>query len=383
MLWPVSLVMQPEQAGNSWVMKMQNIRAEAVVQSAAFAEDITFFTKELGFVMHQIMPADDPSDALLVGLGVRLRLRRAEIGAGSLRILADEPALIAGGKTALSSPGGIAIEIAPLAPPVEIPAPQHAFVVRRLAENAPWVVGRAGMQYRDLIPDRLGGAIIASHIRIPDEGPVPDNVHFHSVGFQLIFCYKGWVDLVYEDQGPPFRLTAGSCVIQPPEIRHRVLYASAGLEVIEIGVPAEHLTTLDHDMPLPTQSYAPDRLWDGQRFVHYQGEQAEWQNAHIPGFIASDTGIADNTGGVAGVQVLRRGSGESSPMRHNADLHFTFVMAGSMRLEAEGQEPAFLSQGDAFALPPGLGVSYKEVSEDIELLEVTLPAAVTSQEGLA
>ena len=54
-------------------------------------------------------------------------------------------------------------------------------------------------------PDRLGGAIIASHIRIADAGPVADMVHFHTVGFQLIFCHRGWVRLVYEDQGPPIR----------------------------------------------------------------------------------------------------------------------------------------------------------------------------------
>ena len=41
------------------------------------------------------------------------------------------------------------------------------------------IVGRAGMLYRDLIPDRLGGAIVASHIRIPEGGPVGDSVHFH------------------------------------------------------------------------------------------------------------------------------------------------------------------------------------------------------------
>ena len=84
-----------------------------------------------------------------------------------------------------------------------LPPTEHAFVVRRLADQAPWVIGRAGMQYRDLVPSRLGGAIIASHIRIPDGGPVPDMVHFHKVGFQLIFCIKGWVDVVYEDQGGP------------------------------------------------------------------------------------------------------------------------------------------------------------------------------------
>ena len=46
------------------------------------------------------------------------------------------------------------------------------------------------MQYRDLIPSRLDGSIIASHIRIPDGGPVPELVHYHTVGFQLIYCSK-------------------------------------------------------------------------------------------------------------------------------------------------------------------------------------------------
>jgi hypothetical protein len=64
-----------------------------------------------------------------------------------------------------------------------LPQTEHAFVVRRLADQAPWVIGRAGMEYRDLIPSRLGGAMIASHIRVPDGGPVPDMVHFHKVGF--------------------------------------------------------------------------------------------------------------------------------------------------------------------------------------------------------
>ena len=40
-------------------------------------------------------------------------------------------------------------------------------MTRRLTDKAPWVIGRAGMNYRDLIPDRLGGAIIAISILAP------------------------------------------------------------------------------------------------------------------------------------------------------------------------------------------------------------------------
>ena len=46
----------------------------------------------------------------------------------------------------------------------------------------------------------------------------------------MIYCMKGWVRLVYEDQGEPFLLEPGDCVLQPPEIRHRVLESPPGLD---------------------------------------------------------------------------------------------------------------------------------------------------------
>ena len=353
---------------------MQNIKAEILLPTPEIRDDIPFYTKVLGMRMEEIFPADDPIEALFVGHGLRLRIRKGAPGdAGTLRILADDPVLVAGGDTNLVAPNGTRIEIAALAPPVEMPPTQHQFMIRRLAEQAPWIVGRAGMQYRDLIPGRLGGSIIASHIRIPDGGPVPDSVHYHSVGFQLIFCYRGWVDLVYEDQGEPFRLHAGNCVIQPPEIRHRVLFASDNLEVIEVGVPADHVTTLDHEMELPTAKHDPERRWDGQRFVHHLADKADWQDARIPGFQSRDTMINHNTGGVAGVQVLRPASTETTWHNHDADIHFSFVTHGAMVLEGDGQDPAKLEAGDAFVIPPGMNVRYGSPSHDLEILEVALP----------
>ena len=113
-----------------------------------------------------------------------------------------------------------------------------------------WNEGRAGMLYRDLIPSRLGGRFIASHISIPTGGEVPDYVHFHKVRFQMIYCIFGWAKLVYECQGEPFVMNAGDCVLQPPEIRHRVLETSDKFEVLEIGCPAIHETFADHELPL-------------------------------------------------------------------------------------------------------------------------------------
>ena len=359
---------------------MTDVKAQVRLGTRDLSGDIGFFTRQLGLRMDMIYPADDPRVAIFSGHGIAVRLETGR-ATGALLIEASAPDEIADGQRALVAPGGTQVEIAPLDPPLQMPDTQHSLVVRRLADQAPWGIGRAGMHYRDLIPDRLGGSIIASHIRIPDGGPVPDMVHYHTVGFQLIYCYRGWVDLVYEDQGDPFRLTAGSCVIQPPQIRHRVLYASDNIEVIEIGVPAEHITTIDHDMTLPNGPANPDRRFDGQRFVHHIAEDATWAAHRLPGFTMRDSGIADGTGGVAGVQVARAGAGVAAGVTHDADIFFCFVLEGRMRLTAQNRDPFTLEAGDAFVIPPEVAVQYDALSDDLELLEVSLPGVFQTRVG--
>ena len=346
------------------------IRAEIRLPTQELRNDLPFFTKTLGFRLDMIFPADNPSVAVLSGHGVRLRIEKgAGEAPGTLRILTDDPGF-AGGARSLTAPNGTNVEIDELNPPVVTPATEHAFVVRRLADQAPWVIGRAGMEYRDLVPSRLGGAMIASHIRVPD-GPVPDMVHFHKVGFQLIFCVAGWVDVLYEDQGDIRRIHAGDCFIQPPTIRHKVLH-SEGVQVVEIGVPAEHITEIDHEMKLPTPHYRPEREWDGQRFVHDIGSKGVFRPFRIPGFEARDTTINENTKGVASVMVARP-VGPAPWTVHDGDILFTFVMRGGMTLEGEGKDPYRLSPGDAFVIPPGMATRYADPTPDLQLLEVTLP----------
>jgi len=353
---------------------MTEFRAEIRLPTQELRDDLPFFTKTLGMRLDMIYPADNPEVAVLSGHGLRLRLQKGAAEApGTLRILTDDPQAFAGQRS-LTAPNGTKVEIDELNPPLVLPVTEHAFVVRRLADQAPWVIGRAGMEYRDLIPTRLGGAMIASHIRVPD-GPVPDMVHFHKVGFQLIFCVAGWVDVLYEDQGGVLRIEAGDCFIQPPGIRHKVLH-SEGVQVVEIGVPAEHVTEIDHEMTLPTPHLRPDREWDGQRFVHDIGRKGRFHPFRIPGFEARDTTIHAATKGVASVMVARPvgPATQSAPWTvHDGDILFTFVMQGGMTLEGEGKDPFRLAPGDAFVIPPGLATRYADATPDLELLEVTLP----------
>jgi quercetin dioxygenase-like cupin family protein len=357
------------------------IRAEVRLPTTDLRADLPFFGKVLGLRLDMIYPADNPTVAVFSGHGLRLQLVQGlDEPPGLLRFLTDETTF-ADGQRSLTTPGGTRIEVDALNPPLMLPPTEHAFVVRRLADQAPWVIGRAGMHYRDLVPSRLGGAIIASHIRIPDGGPVPDMVHFHKIGFQLIFCIRGWVDVLYEDQGGLRRLTAGDCFIQPPEIRHRVIEASDGIEVIEIGVPADHVTEIDHILTLPTPHLRPDREWQGQRFVHNLGRDGAWAPFRLPGYAARDTTISANTRGVAGVQVVRRGQGLPVWASHDADILFAFVMAGGLTLEGEGRDPFALTAGDAFVIPPGMRTRWADPTDDIEILEVSLPGPFTTTPG--
>jgi quercetin dioxygenase-like cupin family protein len=355
---------------------VSDTRAEVLLPTTDVRADLGFFQKVLGFRLDMIYPADNPAVVVLSGHGMRLRLdQNLTAPSGHIRLLTDSWATLAEGKADLTSPGGSRVTLDRLNPPLVLPKTEHAFVVRRLADQAPWVIGRAGMAYRDLVPNRLGGAMIASHIRVPD-GKIPDMVHFHKVGFQLIFCIKGWVDVLYEDQGGLRRLHAGDCFIQPPTIRHRVIESGDGIEVIEIGVPADHVTEIDHVLTLPTPTLRPDREWDGQRFVHNVGSTGTFAPFRIPGFEARDTTINANTKGVASVMVARP-TGQPAPWtRHSGDIVFNFVMSGEMTLEGEGKDPYRLSPGDAFVIPPGLKTRYTAPSADLQLMEVSLPGPV-------
>jgi hypothetical protein len=198
-------------------------------------------------------------------------------------------------------------------------------------------------------------------------------VHFHTIQFQLIYCYRGWVRVVYEDQGAPFVMRAGECVLQPPRIRHRVLEASPGLEVIELGVPAVHATHVDHERALPTVTVDAARDFDGQRFVRYLPQAARFAPAEWTGFEASELGIAAATGGLARVRVLRAlgpaPTAHREVYRHDADLLFHFVLAGALTLDGEHR----LAAASSFVVPAGRAFAWSEASADLELLEVALP----------
>ncbi|MBA3398449.1 MAG: cupin [Acidimicrobiia bacterium] len=385
------------------------MQAEIVLPCGDLTATLAFFTEQLGFRLHTIMPADDPAVAVVSGHGVRLRLDRDAPGdAGSIRLVVDDTA--AGlddspiGFTPgdeMVAPNGTHVSVIAASRALtddDLPALDDALVISR-ASAEPGPAGRAGMRYRDLIPARHGGRFIASHIVIPDGGPVPDYVHHHRIRFQVIVCAAGWVRVVYEDQGPPFVLGAGDCVLQPPGIRHRVLEASPGAEVVELSCPGEHETHVDHVLTLPNDDRQPQRQWDGQTFVHHRAGGHSWTPSRRTGFEASDTGVGDATAGLAGVRMLRldcartaagaaagtaTDAAVATPMAHDGDLLLWFVLDGDAELEFGS--PATrerLTKATSIAVPRGMPHRLTDASGDLLLLEITVPASLPARAATA
>ncbi len=353
--------------------------AQIVVRCPDVSAVLSALTEQCGFRLEMILPADAPTTAVVSGHGVRLRLEQRSTDPHTPPValrLQSGPHSARLANTCLPSDCGLQIEVVPEPGELKVPAGSQQFVLTRAAANSGWHAGRAGMRYRDLIPGRLGGRFIGSHIMIPEGGPVPDYVHYHRVRFQTIYCRSGWARLVYEDQGAPFRFEAGDCVLQPPDIRHRVLEASAAFEAIELACPAVHETHVDHGLVLPNGN-AIGRRYGGQHFVRHVAAASAWEVADdadwTHGFAVRNAGIDAATEGLACVRVLRAVTAiRKRQINHSGELLFFYLLRGSATVSVSSCVE-LLNEDDCCVIPADADFSLGAATDSV-LLSVTLPA---------
>jgi quercetin dioxygenase-like cupin family protein len=102
---------------------------------------------------------------------------------------------------------------------------------------------RAFFEYRQLGISEATSGKFGAHVIRAVPGRHSEAVwHTHDLDFQMVYVTRGWV--VFEYEGPENTtretiLRAGSCVLQPPGIRHREVTHSDDMELIEITSPAE------------------------------------------------------------------------------------------------------------------------------------------------
>ena len=92
-----------------------------------------------------------------------------------------------------------------------------------------------------------------------------------------------------------------------------------------------------------------------------------------------DLGIADASSGLAQAHVIRL-IGPCNPAEvsklhfHDVDFQMVYVLKGWVKTYMEGQGETMMRQGSAWTQPPKIKHLIMDYSDDVELLEVILPA---------
>ena len=92
------------------------------------------------------------------------------------------------------------------------------------------------------IGDATGGRVHAHIIRTTK--PCPEGgsgMHYHEVDFQMVMVLKGRSRVWFEGEGE-VEFEEGDCWIQPPGIKHNVLYYSEDYELLELTLPEKYET---------------------------------------------------------------------------------------------------------------------------------------------
>jgi mannose-6-phosphate isomerase-like protein (cupin superfamily) len=92
-----------------------------------------------------------------------------------------------------------------------------------------------------------------------------------------------------------------------------------------------------------------------------------------------DLGIADATNGLAQAHVIRL-VGPCNPAEvsklhyHDVEFQMVYVLKGWVKTYMEGQGETLMKEGSAWTQPPRIRHMILDYSDDVELLEVILPA---------
>ncbi len=93
-------------------------------------------------------------------------------------------------------------------------------------------------------------------------------------------------------------------------------------------------------------------------------------------------GIAKSIGGKVGAHVIRAVAGKHASGEkhcHHLDFQIVYVLKGWVRFWYEGQGEVLLEPGSCVHQPPGIVHREIEHSDDLELIEITLPADFETQ----
>jgi quercetin dioxygenase-like cupin family protein len=134
-------------------------------------------------------------------------------------------------------------------PPARAKAKARPRAKQRFTVSHPSATDFAGglrryAKYRDLGISAATNGMVQAHVVqfVPPCRPEEvSKLHYHDVEFQMVYVLNGWIKTELEGEGA-ITMRMGSCWIQPPRVRHKVLDYSDDCQVLEIVLPADFKT---------------------------------------------------------------------------------------------------------------------------------------------
>jgi quercetin dioxygenase-like cupin family protein len=125
----------------------------------------------------------------------------------------------------------------------------------------------------------------------------------------------------------------------------------------------------------PAQPLDPDFPKSG--FTIAKAKGARWRVGLRPHFAYRDLGIERATEGKVLAQVIRARQpceGPGDEHTHTLDFQMVYILRGWMKTWFEGEGERTLEAGDCMYQRPGIAHRVLGYSDDLEVLEITIPA---------
>ncbi|MEX0921150.1 MAG: cupin domain-containing protein [Rhodovibrionaceae bacterium] len=122
-----------------------------------------------------------------------------------------------------------------------------------------------------------------------------------------------------------------------------------------------------------------------QEFSVHKAKESDFEGGGLRDFfVYRDLGIAKATQGGFGAQVIRAAKAVEAPMgkhRHELGFQMVYILKGSCVFWYEGQGSFELEPGDCVYQPPGIAHEFVSCSDDLELIEITMPADFPTEDA--
>ena len=130
----------------------------------------------------------------------------------------------------------------------------------------------------------------------------------------------------------------------------------------------------------PSKALAKTKGWPKQVFHVSHLREEDFRNDGFRSYtLTRDLGFAKATGGMVQAHINRRArpfnaAEVSKPHFHDTLFQMVYVLKGWVRSEFEGQGVIEMREGSAWIQPPGIKHMVIGYSDDLEILEIILPA---------